>query len=309
MDPEFLIDTTCGKCPKSGFSRGFTLSILFSQLWVLKAFFDNFRNLVVPMDDCHLLIVDNSDLVPLGNALKSICENFIGYFKSVRLYKTYRRGGICIKGGIHNRVCDTKLPPIILGYLDIARLTNTKILINMEDDTLIPQNGIIKLLEDYEKFGPKAFITGIESNRGDDIDQKTRLGLYYIKTNHNKFIERISLSPKCKGIVDIDASGHFFFITTKELFRTGFINMYQFLNKSGHMAPDTYHTYNLKSMGVRILADFDVRCLHLHPTPLRILKWDPSKAVSTLDYYIKEWDHWAMPTGLNVDIKKRPKWW
>lgn len=305
MNPEFLINET--KTPKD--KHGFTLAIMFSRMWLLRSFFDAFNKLEIPMEDCHLLIVDNSDLAPLGKTLKNICEGYVGYFRSVRLYKTYREGGKCIIGGKHQGICDTKLPPIILGYLDIARLTTTDVLINIEDDTLAPKHAIMKLLENFDNYGSNTFISGIESNRGDDMHLKTRLGVYWVRSDDKKLMERVSLSPKCKGIVEVDACGHFCFITTRELFHRGFINMYQFLNKSGHFAPDTYHTYNLKTQGVKILADFDIPCIHLHPTPMRILKWTPGKAVSTLDYYIKEWKHWAMPTGLTIDVKKKPEWW
>lgn len=309
MEPEFLVDTTCDKCSKGKDRGGFTLAVLFSRIWALKPFFSTFEKLEIPMDDCHLLIVDNTDMVPLGKALKFICENYVGYFRSVRLYKTYREGGKVIMHGIHTKCYESKLPPIILGYLDIGKLTTTETLINIEDDTLVPKHGIMKLLDNYETLGPKVFISGVECNRGDDPNVPTRLGVYWIRCKNEKLVERVSLSPKCKGVKSVDACGHYFFITTKELFTSGFINMYRFLNKSTHFAPDTYHTYNLHSKGVRILADFDIPCVHMHPTPLRILKWTPGKAISTLDYYIKKWDTWANPTGLKCHVTKKPRGW
>jgi len=309
MPLELLVSSAKGNGEVNVSEGDFTLSVLFSRQWLIKPFFKAFRKLEVPLDHCHLLFLDNTDKAPLGYVLKKYCEDFIGYFKSVRLYKTYREGGRVIMGGKHNKVYESKLPSIILGYLDIAKLTNTEILINIEDDTLVPPHAIMQLLKDREIFGKNSFISGVESNRGDDISIPTRLGVYWVRCKDNKLLERVSASPRYKGCVSVDACGHFCFITSTKLFRRGFKNMYSFLNKSTHFAPDTYHTYNLKTKGVKIIADFGIKCIHIHPTPRRILRWSTRKAISTLDYYIPEWDHWANPTGLRIHVKKRPKWW
>lgn len=309
MSPKFLVDTTCEKCSVGSDRKGFTLAVLFSRIWALKPFFDCFQKLRVPLEDCHLLIVDNTDKAPLGEALTEICKNFVGYFRSVRLYKTYREGGKVIVSDTHKKFCDSKLPAIILGYLDIARLTTTKTLINIEDDTLVPSDAILRLLQDRKKFGSKTFITGVECNRGNDLRRNSRLGAYWVRCEDEKLLERVSASPTCKGVVEIDACGHFCFITSKALFRRGFKNMYRYQNKSFHFAPDTYHTYNLKNQGVKILMDTNIQCIHIHPTPRKILYWHPKQAISTLDYYIPKWCTWCEPTGLKQKVIKRPEWW
>ena len=298
----FVVDTTTGKDMK----KGFTLSILCSKQFCIKHFFKAFGKLRIPLDYCHLLIIDNTDKSPLGEMLKEIALDLKDRFYTVRLYKTFRQGARSTRHTQFAKFQETKLPYIYAAYKDIIKFVTTKTFINLEDDTVPPPHTIMYLLKDQEKHGEDTFISGILSDRGDDLIYQTRLGVHYIHRVDGMMLQRVSLSPKCKGVKEVDAAGWFCFITSKKVWKEGLKGMSEYLNEIPHFALDMFHTNNMKQKGYKVYADFRVHCFHIHPTPTKTLFWKPSQAISMIDYYIPQYKVWAQAVPLKEDIKERP---
>jgi hypothetical protein len=304
---EYLIDTTSQKDMK----KGFTLNFLFSRMQCVNPFFEALSQMRIPLDHCHLVIMDNTDKKPLGDMLTEISEDLKDRFYSLRLIKTYRQGSRSLRNKPQRKFKDTKLPFIYDAYNDLTDLITTKHFINIEDDTICPPHTIMRLLSHLNKYGDDIFVSGIETNRGPDTSLKVRLGVHYIHRVENLMLQRISLSPKCQGVKEVDATGHYCFLTSKKVWQEGFEGMPEYLNEIPHFALDMFHTNNIKRKGYPVLADFRIQCFHIHPSPEKIIYWSSKNAVCKMDYYIPQYKTWAQAIELNQEIKERPdfsKW-
>ena len=300
---ETLIDTTAGKDMK----KGFTLTLLFSRMWCVNPFFKAFSKFRIPLDDCHLVILDNTDKKPLGDILTEVGNDLKERFYTLRLIKTFRQGSRSLRTNPQQNFRKSKLPFIYEAYRDIARLVTTKNFINIEDDTICPPHTIMRLLSHINTRGRDIFISGIEPNRGPDPEIKSRLGVHYIYRINNLMLQRVSLSPKCQGVKEVDACGWYCFLTSTKVWRSGFKGMPDYLNNIPHFALDMFHTNNIKRKGYPVLADFRIHCFHIHPTPDKILYWRPVDAVSQIDYYIPQYKIWCQAQNLPYEVKDRPQ--
>jgi len=307
MKPKMLINTTTDKDMK----KGFTLSFLFSSTHCVTPFFNALSKMMIPLDDCHLIIYDNSDLSPLKIMLEDVANQLKDRFYSLRLFKSYRQGSCQTVMDRKTSNKPTKIPFIIDGYKSILKMVTTKVWINIEDDTIAPPHTVMRLLKDFESMGPDVFISGVEPHRMTTPYEKTRLGAYYFYTDGYALWQRVSLSPKCRGLKRVDACGHYCFITTKKIFRKGLLKMPMFLNNPYFVVFDGRHTYNLTRKGIPVYVDFNLRCLHMHPTPEGYIYASVKKAVSQTDYYIPQYKVWALGVDLGEDVISRPnfeKW-
>jgi hypothetical protein len=300
---EYLVDTTEGKDMK----KGFTLNLLFSRMQCVTPFFNAFSKMRIPLDDCHLIIFDNTDKAPLGEMLKEIAEDLKDRFYTVRCIKTYREGAKVLQTDPNPVFKRTKLPPIYAAYRQLTRLVTTKHFINIEDDTICPPHTVMRLLSHLNKYGEDIFVSGIEPDRGPDWSSKVRLGVHYIHRMGNLMLQRVSLSPKCKGVKEVDATGHYCFITSKKVWKDGWKDMDKYVNEIPLFALDMFHTNNIKNKGFPLLADFRIQCFHIHPTPEKTLYWSYKKAVSKMDYYIPQYKIWAQAIELKEDVMDRPE--
>lgn len=302
---KYLINTTKGKDMK----KGFTLVFLFSKQYCVHPFFVALSKMQIPLDDCHLLIYDNTDKATLGEMLHEIAEDLIDTFYTVRLFKSYRQGSRSTRIDPQRKFMKTKLPFIYAAYRDIGRKVTTSHFINIEDDTICPPHTIMRLLSHLNEYGDDLFVSAIETNRGPDWSLKVRLGVHYIHREENLMLQRVSLSPECKGLKEVDATGHYCFITSKKLWKEGFRGMSKYLNEIPHFALDMFHTNNIKLKGYPVIADFDIQCFHIHPTPKKLLWWSSKKAIAKLDYYIPQYKTWAQAIELRHKITERPEFW
>jgi len=302
VDYKFLIDTTADK----DMDKGFTLSFLFSKQFCVTPFFNALAKMRIPLDNCHLIIFDNTDKKPLGEMLYEIALDLKDRFYSLRFYKSYRQGSqqILVHSKKSNKV--SKIPFIMAAYKDIVRMVTTNQFIHIEDDTICPPHTILRLLRDAEVYGSESFISGVEPNRITMPFEKTRLGVHYFHVKKNTLLQRVSLSPKCQGVKKVDAAGHYCFITSKKTFRRGMFKMPVFRNNPFTVTFDGYHTYNLTRNNIPVYADFNIKCFHIHPTPEKTVYTAPDQANSQLDCYIPEYDTWAIGIILNREIKERP---
>jgi len=265
--------------------------------------FDSLNKMEIPLDKCHLLIYCNQDNKILIDSLLQKMKTYEGVFASMRLYCSYREGGKCLKGMKNVGWEDTKLVPIMEMYMNYTKLIKTEVFINIEDDTYCPPETIIKLLETMEEYGNKAFVTGIESSRDSDPDKQVCLGVYWLKWKDDMIVEKCALSPKRYNKVRVHACGHYCFATTKEIWDLGFKDNVLYHEYVMHFAIDVHHTARLNNLGIPVIADFSIRCAHMHPDPKGVIFWRPSKAVPMLDYWIEKYNTWAICIPLKEEIK------
>jgi len=284
-------------------------------MFCVTPFFNALAKMEVPLDDCHLIIFDNTDMPMLLKMLMDVGRQLKTRFYTLRLYKSWRQGGMVTmldeQRGIKKINKPTRIPFIIEGYKDILNMTTTDLLINIEDDTLAPPHTIMKLLDNYESLGPNVFIGGVEPNRMGVGTEKPRLGAHYFYVDDGALLQRVSPSSICRGIKKVDATGHYCFITEKKTFLRGMEDMPVFINNPSQISFDGYHTYNLTRNNIPVYVDFDIRCEHMHTTPDRIIYAKVHNATPQVDYYIPQYRSWAIGVQLKEDILDRPdfdKW-
>lgn len=297
--PKFLYKEYNRKIKKDHF----TLVFAFSRLWCVDKIFQSLNSMKIPLDKCHLLIYDNSDKAPLKDYLLLKLKRYKKVFASMRYYKSYRKGATVLKGMKDYKWENTKLPPINKMYRDYKWIIKTDRFISIEDDTYCPPNTIMRLLSMLDKYNNKVFVTGIETSRCDDPLAKIVLGDYYIKEVDGKIVEKVSLDPKRKNSVEVDACGWYCFATTKKIWDMGFRGLKLHQDHIKHFATDIYHTYNLHKKGIPIIADFRIRCLHMHISPRGIIFFNPDNAFPSLDYYIEKYNVWGIFIPLKKEIR------
>lgn len=277
----------------------FTLVLCFSRYWCVRPFFEAFNELKIPLDRCHLLIFCNKDSPLLISALKKRAHIYADAFKSVKLWCSYRRSVGTRKIREYDEKHRGKLPYIYDMYLDVIKMTETEVMLVMEDDSTPPPTAVMRLLQHMKAYNNKVFVTGIETNRGPYEDIKTRLGVHYIKREGNRILERRSLSPDTKGVVPVDACGWYLCASTPKIWLDGFKGLDEYFHKIPRFALDMFHTNNIKLQGIPVIADFDLWCYHMEPRPDKILYWGKKQAVSMLDIWIPE--HRVYAEGIVLD--------
>lgn len=296
--PEFLINTVKEVDKK----RDFTLAVCFSRRWCVRPFFEAFEKMHIPMDRCHLLIYANKDSILLINELLERARAYVESFKSVRLYCSYRRSMgttplVKVPSGHRG-----KLPYIYAMYMDVIDQAQTEVLVVMEDDTLCPPHAVLKMLKLFERYKRKAFISGIETNRGPHEDIKTRLGIHYLKRRGNRILERISLDPKTRGLQEVDACGWYCCISTPAIWKLGFKGIEDFFTDIPRFALDNFHTNNIKRAGIPVIADFGIWCTHMEIRPDKIIMWGKDQCVKMADIWLPKYKTYAQGvTFENVD--------
>ena len=284
-------------------SDHFTLVFAFSRAWCVYPIFNSLNKMKIPLDKCHLLVYDNSDNKLVEDALMQKFMLYKGVFASMRIYKSYRKGGKVLKTTRKARWEDTKLVPIMEMYKEYTKMIKTEVFINIEDDTICPPDTVMKLLETLEKYDYNAFVTGIECSRDADRAKLVQLGVYYLRWEGDKLVEKCSLSPKRYTKVRIDACGHYCFATTRKIWDLGFKGTKLHYSYIKHFAIDVFHTARLSRLGIPVIADFSIRCAHIHPDPHGTIFWRPSKAVPMLDVYLEKYGVWAICIPMEKEVK------
>lgn len=126
----------------------------------------------------------------------------------------------------------------------------TNYVFGVEDDTIIPSNALIKLGESLTN--DVGMVEGIEMGRW---------GVPYIGAWHANNVEQpeqFTSLPLIKGITDIDAGGFYCFITRAEDYKAHNFKPYD----NNGLGPDIDYSLSLRQKGLRVLADFDIKCIH-----------------------------------------------
>jgi len=274
-----------------------TIVITFSRLWCVDLFFKKFYkikfNKTFNPHRFHLLIYDNTESIDLQRSLLEHLAPINSKFQSITYYKSYRRTGDLRTGEIQTDVMRSKLPFIFAMHLDFVQLIKTDKFVLLEDDTLMPDNCVIKLLTILSKNKRCGVATAIATGRSPYRTTKTRLGVHYIKRRGDFIYTRYTPLPMKKGIVEVDACGWYCCASYTKLWKDGFKGMKKYFKKIPRFALDNFHTNNIKRKGFKILADFSLRCEHMNLSGGRVLYWTIDDAMPMLDEWLPKWNNYA----------------
>ena len=286
--------------------RDFTLIITFSRLYCVSHFFDAFHMARIDGSICHLLVIDNSSDVRLSRALKTRCEIYAGAFKSVRLVKTWRQGGLENIAKVNPEGVDgfkkSKIPYIFEMHKDIVRLCETERFVLIEDDTIPPWktrpylvHDLLALLEKYPRAG---IATAIETGRSMITWLSVRLGVHYLYRPGRKILWRLSPGPNLRGLHVVDACGWYCCASYKSLWSLSLTDMDSYVEEVPRFALDVVHTNNISRRGRFIIADFSAWCEHLQSTSDGVYRYGRKQAVPMVDVWLPEWNDYAQALAL-----------
>ena len=262
----------------------------------------------MPRKDIHLLIYDNTQDGLLQMKLEEAIKKIQDKYKSVRLYKSYLKGRGSIAGSGNEQFRNSKLYNIWVMWKRLFTNKNTMIhtptFFQIEDDTICPPYCYEKLFKTLKTDPKIALVTGISTGRNPFPWFPVRLGIHNMKMKGFKILERHSLDPYTKGIVEVDGTGVFCFAARTDLFLKGFKNYDPQKLKVPFFALDNVFIWNIKKQGYRILADFDVWVSHLECAGARIIAFSKGQAVEMVDLWVPKFHNYAQ--GIEV-LKKDHK--
>lgn len=286
---EFLIDTSGNK----DMSKGTTIVLCFSRSWCIKEFFKSFDKLKIRKKDFHLLVFDNTDNVVLSQELRKATTKYVFKFKTYRYYKSWRQGGRIRMHQGEKDVMKSKIPAIYQMQKDIANLITTEIFVQIEDDTVFPENSVKKLLNILKKEKNCAVATACETGRSRNRMLKMRLGIHYVKKKGDKITERLSFAPWLKGLHDCQACGWYLFAAKMSVWKKAFEKFDTYWSTAPRWGLDVAFTNEIHRLGYRIVADFDLWCEHMQLVTGKILFWGREDACVMADIWIPEYNEYA----------------
>lgn len=261
----------------------------------------------IPLEQCNLIIFDNSVSPMLEKCLREKFDIYKDAFLSARYYKTYRSCGSEILSDPIGGFEDSKLPMIFAMQQDIMKLVKTEKFILLEDDTLAPRNAIPKMLKTLSLRRNVAVVCGIETSRSMIRFQKVRLGVHYMKMQGNKVVERISLPPNLTGLRRVHGCGWYCVASYTKIWKKSLEEIKPFVHTVPRFALDNIQTYLIHKKGYKILADFNIQCVHMQTTPDGIIFWDRSHALPMLDIWLPDYQTYAQSVVLEWKHKLVPK--
>jgi hypothetical protein len=290
-------------------NNDFTIIITFSRQNMVSPFFDAFEKLVLPRSKINLVIYDNTEnsllYELLLNKLNNMPFNKKGGFKSIILHKSYRKGGSTLLGMENKNFYKSKLNPIWEMWRDMQKYIKTELFMVLEDDTIVPKNAFIILLNDFFSLPNCGFVTGIETGRVPFSYQKVGLGVHLMIRKNNKILQTINLDPNSKGIKKIDCSGVYCFITRKDLYKKAFDLLDKEVAKAPFFGMDLLLVNNIQRMGYNLYADFRVWCDHLQQSGAGLRAFNKTQAVKMGSIWIPEFKNYAH--GIRINDAKRTK--
>jgi len=288
-------------------NKGYTLVFTFSRIWCVPNFFANLNQMKINLNNCHLLIIDNTYFSELEKVLLAKADILSKVFKSVRVLKTYEAFGGCLIPKTRQCVPGAACIHIYNMHMEMLKHIHTRRFVLIEDDTLPPQRAILRLMNSLKRNKNAGIVTAIEPTQCTSPYAKTRLGVHYVKRDGWRLTERLSLKMQRNGLKKVDACGWYCFASYKDVWAKGFEGMKKYLNIIPHFALDTIHTNNIKEAGYDILADFSLRCKHMTNAGKSIYFSETKQSTPMLDIYLPDYDMYA--AGLLVDwdkiLKKR----
>lgn len=294
--PELIYDTFKGSKADlrrpAGFSQGFTLVLTFSRPWCVPPFFSRFQELEMDLDQCHLLIVDNTIFSNLRDLLLERAKAYTPFFKSVRVLKTYEDCGGFIKPAMRQMSKGSPGEHTLNCHINFIKHVTTRRFVCIEDDTLPTINAIPRLLQLLKSPSHPSISTGIETTRSTDKYSRLRLGVHYTRSVGYKIIERLSPPPHKKGIYEVDACGWFCFASYTHLWQDTLEEVQKHLDEIPFNMLDTVHTNLHCKAGHKIMADFSISCTHMASDSKIIHKCTKDRAIPQVDIYLPTYDVW-----------------
>lgn len=286
------------KCLKSDF----TLVLCFSRLWCFLRFFESFERMTMDVSKCHLLIFDNSDNTALMDALMDRASSYIGAFKSVRLYKSWRlyQRPLLTKKVISWK--DSQNGPILGMHMDVFRLCKTERFVMIEDDTICPTDAVprlLSLLDDNPKCG---MATAIQPMRQSAAYMVSYPAVYYVKRDGDMIVENVALSPYLRGVHKVDGTGWYCFASYKSVFRKATMKLLELDDKTRNHAVDIFHISEIRKLGYDVLADFGLWCGHFMKDGNSDFIWSKKHCKPMLSKWIPEWKCYTKITNMKEPI-------
>ena len=278
-------------------AEGITLVVTFSRNIFVPIFFRNLEDLKMPRKDMHLLIYDNSTDPVLGQNLTEKAYSLMHEFKSVRLYKSYLRGRGNIAGSGNEVFSQSKLWNIWHMWKRLfvknGGMIYTDTFFQLEDDTISMPKSFPKLYKKLLSDEKIAMVTAIETGRSSAPWVPVSLGVHYMKMKGLFVLERHSLNPNTKGIVEVDGCGVYCFVARTKLFQLGFKDYDPVKLNVPFFALDNILVWNIKRKGYKIFADFSLWCTHLQASSGRIIAFSRDQAVEMYTAWFPKCNNYA----------------
>jgi len=301
MRGKYLINTL----KKADKEKGITLVVCFSRLVFVPIFFKAFSQMDLPRKNIHLLVYDNSSDEPLAEALKSeLGSNSFALknkYLSIRLYKSYLKGHGNILGSGNEQFGQSKLNNIWSMWRRVYRMIYTPLFFQLEDDTIAPPDAFKRLFLTLYKHPKAAMVTGISTGRSNMPWIPVGLGVHKLKMKGLFCLERHSLNPDTKGIVEVDGCGVYCFAARLKPFLTGFEGYDPIKLKVPFFGLDNIMTWNIKKHGYKLFADFSVWVSHLQATPARIITFSKDQAIEMLSFWCEKANNYVQ----GIEVKKK----
>jgi len=283
-----------------------TFVATFSRHQMITPFFNALVDMEMPREKIHLLIHNNTDKVVLKDKLEKIIkilqEDLKPPFASIVLHTSNREGGRTLLGQDNDIFDYSKLKPIWEMWKDLHDLIKTDVFFLIEDDTIAPPHAFYKLMEGLFSLEKAGFVIGISTGRCPYEWQPTRLGVHYMDMKDNKIVKRISLSPDCVGIHEIDGAGVYCFAAYKKAWLSGFEGMDEYVYKLPFFGMDNALTYNMKQYGWKLYADFDVWVDHMQMSGEKMFAFNKKQAVIMADIWLPEFEAYAQGIKLKQEV-------
>ena len=285
--------------------EGLTLVITFSRLIFVEIFFNNLKDIEMPRKDVHLLLYDNTTDSPLAEALLKKVEEIKDQFKSVRFFKSNLAGRGNIRGSGNDVFKFSKLHNIwdMWKKIFVVRggMVFTETFFQLEDDTVSPPNCFKKMYKTLLSDEKIALVTGIETGRGPIPWIPVGLGVHNMKMDGLFCLERHSLNPNTKGTVEVDGTGVYCFVARTQAYKKGFEDYDPVKLNVPFFGLDNIFIWNIKRKGFRILADFDIWCIHLNTSGVRIIAFGKEQAVEMMSIWLPQCNNYAQGVHVKGD--------
>ena len=286
-------------------TEGTTLIVCFSRTFLVPFFFKALQEMDLPREDIHLLVYDNTEDGLLSAKILDEISRFMCpkcyQFKSVRLFKSYLKGRGNITGSGNEQFRKSKLYNIWHMWKRVYNMVFTPTFFQLEDDTIAPPHAFKRLFKGLQARPKAAMITGISTGRNPMPWVPTGLGVHHMKMKGLKILERHSLSPDTKGVVEIDGCGVYCFAARTKPFLTGFHNYDPEKLRVPFFGMDNIFTYNMKKHGYKLFADFSVWVSHLEVSNARIIAFSKDQAVEMYSVWLPQANNYAQ--GVLVKAK------
>lgn len=147
--------------------------------------------------------------------------------------------------------------------------------LSIEDDTLFPADGLVRLLDGYKEHPSAGFISGVQIGRwGFD-----HVGAWKMEKN------TITSLPVLEGLQEVTAAGLYFCLVKSEVYKSGVFVPFEDI-----LGPDFTFGLVLTRLGYKNYVDFEVKCTHL--TNKESIGFDNREVIQV--GFVKEENHWLL---------------